>query len=1206
MTLLIILGLLLLWVGIGTLLLFQKAKPTGKEYRRSVEKRVYTLGRAVEVTLGLIPPANLNQAKPHDIVLVLDHSGSMGWAPGSPLREAVRAAENFTRRLPGQFHIGLVLFDHDAQLLCEITGEHKKVLHALGAVGPGGNTALHLALEKCVEAVDNGRKDTPKTLILLSDGSSNPGEAKSVADRLKQHSSQPELICVGFGPYVNAQLLKNIASFDRYYIHIDKADALDSLFTLLANVISGQIAITGVVEEAVNEPGPFRLNKTGGLYPIGIQTGAGKERTEDKTRIMWSVPVLEQEQNPEPIVLTYELVPRCTGWHAVAGSSKAIWKMSDGNRKTTDGPNGPKVLVLPQGLGWTWPLLNPLFCLVFKGKCPQSSAEAEKAPEYTPLPVAALPALIPPPNTEIYAPKLRPALVIGLGETGERIACNLKYRIFDRGLDPDTLEFLAVRNSDFYKYPPVRAGNCTLDAKERVILKLDIRPYLEGLRTKGGGLSGPRAWIPWQQWLADTAPLTDSGTGDNSDRRKARLALLLQSREAEHEIRERLTPILAEDDGMIFIVGEAGDAEASGMAAEAAHICASQRTGVTVALARAPFYDGSVAANVAGMAMEFERMSVMRGEAVVSDRDGRLQSATRLFDRIISVSGDNDISAAVSVADLVWAMLAYPETSLQMDNPEALCYRVNVHANRISQLSLWESVREKTLSFLVNQQWLGLSMDKGEITFPAVDVKAVNEYVTKFWEGKGLRKPAGTFLRKSAQVARGGNPLGLIMDDADEVPLDKPYHIQIAYCDQERKIFSAYLETWCAYVLEAEQAKKRWGLPVLRKAIQHIVRDIEQLTERVNKLSGNEDFVNLLGFVSSMYMDYQSIFSGLREDTERWIAVFIGWQPEMDVSRAPGDASNPIYWDIEKQRQNTGRVVHIPNDEGRESVASHYRQWLDEYGDNFLQQLRFQPELELVQRRLRIRLRFRDQLLKPDENIPAVLRDALNEYKNIVLQWPATGWMNKANPSEPNKRLRLGKFSEKIYPRVAKSINEEDPFYTAALLVEETSPQEAFAVTPDNAAIYAWAEEANAARIANKIRNILSREPAAFSAKLISLMRDTKKLYDFMGDFAEKRVYADGQKIMLERGGTAFHIGPSDPKLQGLELFEDLVRQAVALEVSLSGQKLLVFSNNWAVSSPDEAVRLVEAHALVKAAAVSPDWKVWRDVIRGLVLEHGC
>lgn len=1193
----------ILWGSIGWLLLKYFNKPAGKEnYRRSVERSVYTLGETVKVTLQLTPPTSLPSVESHDVLLVLDHSGSMGSAPGSPLQEAIRAAENFVHRLPAPFHIGLIVFDHEAQLHCGMTEKKPQILEALGTIGSGGGTAIHLALNKCQDALNEARKDAKKTVILLSDGESDHNKAKEAAEQLKNHSAHPQIICIGFGPHVDIELLKSVADSKEHCIHVDSADKLESLFVQLANTISGQKAIMGFVNEGVMNAShaPFRLGQMGGLYPTSIQT-------EQETRIVWSVPLLEQQSvsSQEPVFLNYELTPRCVGWHPVAlPDSKAIWEMPEGNKQKINGPKGPKVLILREGSAWI-AYLFPLVFLLFKNlvKC-QPVLESQESDDVEPLSLPTLPDPLPPPKVDVYSVDLRPALVIGLGELGEWTICHLKNQLRDRELDTALIDLVVVQNTEFHNRPDVTVGNCSLNDQERVVLKQDLRPYLEKIR-KQGGTPELRNWIPWRQWLAETVPLTTCG----KDRRKSRLALLLQPEKVENRLKNQIEQI-QEKNGRVFIVGEAGDAETSGMLAEIAHICAPYKMGCTVILQSAPYYDDDISPHVAGMVNELERMITLRGEPVYSDRGGQSRlRADRLFDSIISVSGDEK----AHISNLVWAILAYPEILKQkmpISNTTG-CYQVQWRSNNLPQLSLWEWARERTLNDLINQQWLGLDMTAKPLMLPATNSGIVSDYRDQFWRGTDLKRSSGKFLQQAALMLGDDekpNPLKLIMDETHDLPLARPYHEQKTYCDKERQIFLAYLEEWCHFVLEKEQDKREneeWVLFVLWHTIQQLEQDFDALIESLNKLSGSEYFMNLLAFVLSMYVDYRAILNRVRGNVEHWISVFVGWRPNMTVNRLPQNFTS-VCWNIEEHQKATEKRLSFPNEQqGPQAVEIKYQQWLKENSEPFLKQLRFQ--LKRKEQHFTFQLRCFDRSLEAVDDIPATFREQLDRYKDVVFQWPTIEWVNSETLSNPHDWERIGKFSGVNYSNIRKNgLNEDDPFFTAALLVDEIQPDRlpvAFSVRQTSGAIYTWPEEANAARIADKIRHILKRNPRHFSPKLIYFMRDTKKLHGFMGDLAENRVTLKGQRIILHRDGKEFEIGPSEAPLEGIERFEEIVRQVVALEEDSSGESLPPPSD-WSNISSDEAVRQVEKHDLVKSISATPAWEMWQDVIRGLALEH--
>ena len=1184
--------ILLFWASLGSLLLFLKSKPVGeKSYLRKVDKRIYHYAETVTVTLELVPPViKTPSIENHDVILVLDHSGSMGSAPGSPLRESVRAMENFVKQLPALYQIGLIVFDHEAQRLCNITSEKKEVLSALKTIGLGGGTELHFALDQCVDMLMEGREGVKKTLILLSDGGSNRKAADDSAAQVREHASNPTIICVGFGPNVDEALMKSVASSDKDYIPVMKADSLEPLFERLVDVVSGQAATAVLVEEKMMAPHPFRLDKTGEIYPVGIH----QEKT---TQVAWFLSLLQQQH--ETVSLSYTLKPTCLGWRSVApASATARWKMPDGHQQTITIADGPKVLILPNllnGLTWIgWGLLNPLFCLTFGHlyKCIKPIAQVQAVEEeLPPLPTRTVPEPLFVPDSHVYIPKVRPALVIGLGALGEWSLSRLKWQLQDRHIDlKGVVDLLAIQDSGVYNRPFVSINGCLLDNDERVILQQDLRYYLEYLRHQEN-VPDSHDWIPWRQWLGETRPLTTY----TDDRRKARLALLLQPEDIEQRIKNSVARI-REQEGIVLIVAGAGESEGAGMLAEVAHICASYEVGATAVIVP----DTKNSPETTGMVRELERMLGMPGESIPSDRGGKRVSAKRLFDRVIVANPfqENAEKTSKTMSHLLWDLLAYPEVLEQMPTQNDTCYQVQLQGQTLPQRSLWHWVRGKTLRDLINQRWLGATIIANQVTPPATNPDAVRQYVTAFWDNSPYERRQGELLKKSALVLHKNNPF-LILEEALDIPLDKPYHEQKAYCDQERDAFFAYLEAWCHYMLAAENEKVQWGLLTLLEAVTHIEADFEKLIEHLNKLSGNTALVEQLSFISSIYTDYQVALGGLRSSLEQWIAIFVGWQPGMKVNPLPHDFV-PICLAIEKKSLQAKK--ELPFQQVEEVLTPLYQEWKEAYGENFLQQLCFQVKPERQTRGLVIQLHFFDHQLAASDNLTDAFHDALDRYKAVIFQWPAESWVGTEEVQNQANALRLGKFSRPAYPRVSQAINEADPFVTAALSIKSSQLTELFHLAQGDAAIYAWPEEANAARIADKIRHIRQREPELFSPKVVSFMRDTKRLYDFMADLAENRITIQNQNIMLNRADGDFKVGSTSPPRSSIAVFEDVVRQVVTLGVSLNGEPLPSFLSDWAVT-PEEAVKLVKQNAL--AATDSTAWTMWQDVIMGLALEHG-
>jgi uncharacterized protein YegL len=1197
-----LLVLLALWIGVGMLLLARNARKRGGDYSREVAGSVYGVGDEVGVTLRLVAPARMQAAEDHDVVLALDHSGSMGGGPGSPLREAIRAAENFVLRLPDNIHAGLVVFDHEAQLLCPPTAQHRRVLRAAGAMGSGGGTAIHAALERSREALREGRPGVRKTVILLSDGASAHEPAVEAARRLREEFAGVNVVCVSFGAASDEGLLRAIANSPHNYLKVSATKDLYTLFSFLAAAVSGQMAVAGVVDEGARAPRPFRLARTGGLYPVGVQSA-------EQTRIFWSVPLMGQAP---PVPLTYDLVPECPGWHAVASQdSRAVWRMPDGTRVEQPGPDGPRVLAMPRWLRWAWPVLNPLFWMLF-GRfwpCAPAARAAETAAPPTPLPASALPALPPQPQERVYEPRVRPAVVVGIGAAGEWTVCRLKQRLRDREVDPRLVDLLAIHVTHRANREPVSVGGVMLEEGEQAEVHQDLRPYLESLRACGA--PPPRRWIPWRRWLAETTPQTTMRSiGD--DRRKARLALIRNPRPVEERLVAPLRRVL-EQDGLVVVVGSPTDAECSGLLAEVSHVCAAAGAGVTAVFTPTSFFRAP-SASEAALALELERMSLMSGRNIVSDRHDPPVEARQLFNRIVVLEqqAETPEEASLPASELIWGMLAYEEVFeqfpvLRREGGEVFCNGVHLDANALPAAGLWRWARSRALAAGVNGRRLGLIEDQGRLMPRLPDRRLVQDDAEAFWSGQSCTRPQNLLLGSARPVLQSDRPepISALLALQDGLPTDRPYHEQVDYARREQQTFAAYFEEWSQNILAREQGGGSWGLHVLMPALLRIEDDLRLVITRLRRLSGNEDFANLVSFATSVYVDLLATVSGLREGVAEWMSLLVGAQVSLHVGPPP-EGAVPVAEGIERERQ-AAEESFAPVYEGNGLfLEQKFDEWFKAHGEPVLGQFRFRIGLDADTRRARIQFLHADEAMEPGADTLAALRDALDQYRNLVLSWPLEKLIPRKEVSDPLDRFRVGKYSALAYPDVRRAANEDDPFVAAAILVRERTIRQALSVatTPAGEMPFIWPEESNAARIAEKIRNRLAREPQPFSPIAVHLMRDTGKLYSFFEDIARGRLEQRGTRFVLRRGEHEYDVGPASETWRGLDLFEGVAQQVVSCESSTGGERITPPVEDSALGY-DELARAVEQHPLASEAAKVPAWEMWRDVIRGLLLEHG-
>ncbi|MCA1565900.1 MAG: hypothetical protein LC803_09735 [Acidobacteria bacterium] len=492
------------------------------------------------------------------------------------------------------------------------------------------------------------------------------------------------------------------------------------------------------------------------------------------------------------------------------------------------------------------------------------------------------------------------------------------------------------------------------------------------------------------------------------------------------------------------------------------------------------------------------------------------------------------------------------------------------------------------------------------MTLPETERQIVNGDVEAFRTGQYCTRPQSFLLQslKPKLQALNSDSISALLSLQETVPFDQPYHEQVAYSRRERQAFAAYMEEWCQHILERERERDVWGVHILMSSILRVGDDVRLSISSIKRLSGNADFANLVNFAAALLVDFLSIISNLQRILAQWIAKLVGSQLALHVDPQP-DGVIPVAYDIENGRQRTEKELASLDARNREILDRWFQDWYQNYGGLLLDQLSFRAVREPDGQQVSIELRYADQVLDANSDVAGALRAALDPYQNMVLGWPVEQMLQSERIANPAECFRVGKHSALAYPEVERVADEEDPFVAAAIRVQERSLKQALGVNPPppGEVPYIWPEEANAARIAQKIRNQLRRNPQPFSPMAVHLMRDTQKLHGFINDLAQGRVLRQQTKYILRREGHDYEIGPTDEKLRGLDVFQSVVQQVVSYELSLHGQPIPPPSPNSPYSF-DETMKAIETHPLGRMAVNSPHWKMWQDVIQGLMLEH--
>lgn len=1187
---------LCIWVVLGIFILRRGSRATGTAFHREIGCFSVSVGDPVPVTLTVRPQAQSWLVQPHDVVILIDNSGSMGSAPGSPLWTTRRALTSFIQRLPSPIHVALISFDHEARRLSNLTDDRRAVVTAIEGVRSGGGTAIHLALDCARDVLSSGRQGVQRSVVLLSDGSSGRPPALEAAGKLGADFEGAQLIAIGVGAAAEADLLEQLVvqCGAGRYVALRRVEDIEPLFECLAAVVSNGGAWSGVVLEPIPAPALFDLNRAVGCAPHVVSVGDGR------SDIAWCVPALDAE----PAVIGYELIARAPGWHAVAhDGATLLWKLPDGSTQEIAGPRGPKVLVSPRGMGWAWPVFNPLFWLLFSSIFKPRSAHSAAVPAPAPEPAGDVSAVLIPslpaaPAKPAYQAAPEPALIVGLGAFGERVANRYGELLIDRGQDvgASPTSVVVVRLGDPIDRPAV--DGFQLGAGHQINICVDLRAAVEARRAAGRELE----WLESGEVLRRSAPL-NTVYGALGDRRLARLAAI----EAAGTIGARLLAeynkvklaITSGAPPLVALVGSADDPEGAGMIAEIAHILAADGVGVTAVLATASV-DAEDDPGALGLSIELERMIALSGVSVYSEaRPG--QAVRRLFDRALIVPGYEDPALRVeNVAGLLWCLTTVRQLP-EMLRPLRTA-AVDIKWLSLPDLGFWRWVRAQALRVLMCERWLGLQGRTPAFPLEA-DVEATVKLFLRPADGGQL---PGVVARLAAMLmADNFDPARLLLiAEAAALPVEAPEHMQIVWCDTERSANLAHLRIWAEGVLSRERAEGRWGLPLLAASLTTLAGALRNAQQKIDRVQTSVPALGLRAqFLSSMLLDLRGQVDALRRATGRWIAQIAGSHPTLTAEATPPAVPAAAIWLAESSM--TASVIDTMPAAARPAAEACVKRWMDMYGAALSKAVTFVVEQRNGQ--VVLDLSLADRRIGPTEDLTARLFALFDAYRDEVRKWPVPDAFSASALTGPTYGgVRVGRYADRIIAGNSSVNDASDPFIVAALSWREDEVVSTLGLKrTGRPPVYVHAEEANAAKLLSRVRAHMHEAPRQLPPLARAALRDPMAAWAFFSGLALGRLREQGERWLWDKGGgAAIDLGPITGQ-SSLEVFESLVRRALINDPACAAPVAGSSIDDWRVV-PAAAWSQLTSQPLLREAEDDQAWGAWRIVVLGLALEYGC
>lgn len=195
--------------------------------------------------LTVVPPKSSTVARPRDVVMVLDRSGSMeGWKIAAARRAVGRLLDSLTP----QDRFGLILFDDQieepapsAGQLIQATDRNRfRTIECLGRVKARGGTEMAPALERALQYFSTDSSDKERILLLISDG--QVGNEDQLLRSLQPQAQHCRIFTMGIDQAVNASFLERLARYGGGHCELVESEArLDEALRTVHRRLNGPV-----------------------------------------------------------------------------------------------------------------------------------------------------------------------------------------------------------------------------------------------------------------------------------------------------------------------------------------------------------------------------------------------------------------------------------------------------------------------------------------------------------------------------------------------------------------------------------------------------------------------------------------------------------------------------------------------------------------------------------------------------------------------------------------------------------------------------------------------------------------------------------------------------------------------------------------------------------------------------------------------------
>lgn len=260
--------------------------------------------KTVFLDITLTPPIindRRKQKRATDIIIVLDHSGSMSEAKKMPYAKA--AIWDVLGRLNNNDRFALVSFAENAIVhspLVNVSSTTRSYLNnVVSSIHAAGGTNLGDGLNSALNLLNNNQRGRARKVLLLSDGQANQGmtnpeQLAQLAARATQHGAV--LSSIGMGLGFNESLMAKLADYGMgNYSYLED---LSGLATILArdledtrNIYANSSTLEIVLGDGVKliDAGGYPVTRTGSST-VSVTTGQLLSNTNKHFVMTFSVP----------------------------------------------------------------------------------------------------------------------------------------------------------------------------------------------------------------------------------------------------------------------------------------------------------------------------------------------------------------------------------------------------------------------------------------------------------------------------------------------------------------------------------------------------------------------------------------------------------------------------------------------------------------------------------------------------------------------------------------------------------------------------------------------------------------------------------------------------------------------------------------------------------------------------------------------------